>query len=1465
MVVKDFVIPITKDDLLRNNAEQYSVSEVTSIRGINQALDATKNELQNKRTLFILDSFDTFFSVLVHGNKLEIHAFLRSFDRITKAVQMLIEDLEEDLQSNEAFNMRAEYLCANKMLAYLWSSIICHVDNHFQKEINDVVNIGKRKKVVKKSDAAEEWEQQRQGSLELLYRWLQLPLHKLWNPPVIEDAFLNALSEVCYKLLELAKEPKQKRTRDTIFEILATLVKKHNQGITCVIRIVQLVTLYDYLAAPLAVGVVQMAQNFRCTGMMKEIMRELSQNEPQETEARNISLFLETIASTAPDLILPILDNITCYLDHEFYSLRNCVMEVLSVLIISALTSEDLSDEKKDKRDECLDYLEDHILDNNAYVRSKVLQVWQRLCTESAIPVNRQTQLLVAVVKRLEDKSANVRKQALQLIRALLEGNPFAAKLDKENFSKQLVEAKAKLKEAQTAFVSRSERGDEERMELLKSKLPHILETIKDVLNNEENSEEADDDVNINEVFEEIRQLMLEENLLDTVKRLKTVIKLLPNCEDFDTMKTEDKTHCLLLVLGKIFAESEDSPNQIDTNKNVSQAVTKSNDRNLMKQKEELKKKKQIVSYFENSLTFSEEMEKAIPFIEYLLFSTTVSDAVESCALLGSAYQFEIKGADRGIRKALYQVLMREQSVRDNVAIVYQKIYLCENEASQSVRQKALKSVNKLIDLVKSLEPGQSPALAQMINTWHTKNDFNADILQVLWEKFTLKLPDTSAGESRMALMLITMAAEAEPGIILGNLDTLIKVGFGPRSETDLLLARDTCRAFMQIKQDTSDIKKPPTRYVNDHDIFKHILQLLENSFSSKNENGYMSFATDAINVIYHLANQPDQLAKTLLIKTTNLFNETNQDDKKLRGLLLSRLVYLIGHVAIRQMVYLDTTVFKELKRRNALRDDKKGTKGRKTGRSIHHALNVTESTPNSASVTRRNKELSTIEDNGEDALEGATADDADADFINAALENEIFSPNGFLGHYVQYIVNVCQDPDRYNDEKLQAYSVLALCKMMTISSTFCANHLQLLVTILGRSQYPGIRSNILIGLTDLAKRFPNEVEPWTGYIYDRLQDKSDLVRSTCVRMLSNLIMREMIRVKGRVSELALCIVDPNPDIRHNTKLFFKELSQKGNALYNVMPDILSRLSDPDLKLDEGSFQEILQFILGLLQKERQIDTLIEKICARFKLATTERQWRDLSYCLSLLQFNAKSIRRLIEGLPLLKDKIHNKQVLKALNSIINTTKKKPEAKAVCLELEEKMNALLNAENNEKDGDISDSEAMPPPPVPPMNKKKPRQNARVVDDDSSDSDDEAPPRVVPVKKRPGRKPSRKSESESEPDSEESFAESTPIKSKATPRRAGTRSASKPTKESRLQLIKAERTRNTPSKAAKTPVTATRSSSRTEKRDSERHADSQRISDSDTPLSRPPQVKRTKQEEVVRRSSSRVSNRPKRHS
>lgn len=114
--------------------------------------------------------------------------------------------------------------------------------------------------------------------------------------------------------------------------------------------------------------------------------------------------------------------------------MRNCTISIIREVVQKALTGDDLTQEQKDQRDECLNNLEEHILDNNAYVRSKVLQVWQHLCCEGAIPLARQGKLLATTALRLEDKSANVRKHALQLMRALLQSNPFAGKVSGKNY-----------------------------------------------------------------------------------------------------------------------------------------------------------------------------------------------------------------------------------------------------------------------------------------------------------------------------------------------------------------------------------------------------------------------------------------------------------------------------------------------------------------------------------------------------------------------------------------------------------------------------------------------------------------------------------------------------------------------------------------------------------------------------------------------------------------------------------------------------------------------------------------------------------------------------------------------------------------------------------------------------------------------------------------------------------------------
>ncbi len=74
--------------------------------------------------------------------------------------------------------------------------------------------------------------------------------------------------------------------------------------------------------------------------------------------------------------------------------------------------------------------------------------------------------------------------------------------------------------------------------------------------------------------------------------------------------------------------------------------------------------------------------------------------------------------------------------------------------------------------------------------------------------------------------------------------------------------------------------------------------------------------------------------------------------------------------------------------------------------------------------------------------------------------------------------------------------------------------HLQLLFTILQRSPDSALRSNIIIALGDLAFRFPNTVEPWTGNMYDRLKDDDPRVRKTALMVLTHLILNDMIRYK---------------------------------------------------------------------------------------------------------------------------------------------------------------------------------------------------------------------------------------------------------------------------------------------------------------------------------------------------------------
>lgn len=91
-----------------------------------------------------------------------------------------------------------------------------------------------------------------------------------------------------------------------------------------------------------------------------------------------------------------------------------------------------------------------------------------------------------------------------------------------------------------------------------------------------------------------------------------------------------------------------------------------------------------------------------------------------------------------------------------------------------------------------------------------------------------------------------------------------------------------------------------------------------------------------------------------------------------------------------------------------------------------------------------------------------------------------------------------------------------------------------------------------------------------------RLNSPSVEVRKVSFFVLSNLILREMVRAHSDISKLACCLVDESEEIKQLAKSFFLQLSYKDNNLYNVLPEIFTHLMSVD-EIDDEQLRYIMK------------------------------------------------------------------------------------------------------------------------------------------------------------------------------------------------------------------------------------------------------------------------------------------------
>ncbi|KAF8591370.1 hypothetical protein K439DRAFT_1327448 [Ramaria rubella] len=692
--------------------------------------------------------------------------------------------------------------------------------------------------------------------------------------------------------------------------------------------------------------------------------------------------------------------------------------------------------------------------------------------------------------------------------------------------------------------------------------------------------------------------------------------------------------------------------------------------------------------YYAEGLNFIRQIEGAMDILGQLLGSKNKPEVLEAMEFFRVAHEYQFASAEIGIKKMLHLIWSKDNNsttedgnelkgIRSRLIECYRNLYfdpLPDMEPKQQVNRIA----KNMIQLTYDATLAELTSLEELIRAMMEDGQIHSDVVAKLWQVYCSDKP-LPKNQRRGAIIILGMLAVAKRHIVTERVDILLKIGLGPLGKADLTLARYTCIALQRLNGSVKNIKgsllDKSVRLPMDNSIFRKLQDTIEHPCRSKD---WFGMAEQAINTIYLLGEHPDQLCNELIknltrrafgrqlsaakqepdamdedgtqeLGTAAAASATSQGSQEAHGdageaFHLSQLIFVVGHIAIKHIVFLEF-VEKEWKRQKEV-----GEKEEKDKRK----------------ASKEGEELDQVAGNAEDEV---------GERIAAVRETELlYGSESLLALFGPMIVHICGSPHKFKNQLLRTTATLSFSKFLCISSQFCDQHHRLLFKILETSNDPNIRSNVVIALGDVAVSFSNIFDENSDGLYKGLSDRDMIVKKNTLMVLTHLILNGMIKVKGQLGEMAKCLEDPETRIADLAKLFFTELSTKDNAIYNNLPDVISHLSVGEHAVDEEAFQSTMKYIFSFIEKvchvqmqknygldvyecilqEKQAESIVEKLCQRFRLADDPRQWRDISFCLSLLPFKSeRSMKKLIEGLPFYQDKLHEETVFNRFNDIL--------------------------------------------------------------------------------------------------------------------------------------------------------------------------------------------------------------------
>lgn len=790
--------------------------------------------------------------------------------------------------------------------------------------------------------------------------------------------------------------------------------------------------------------------------------------------------------------------------------MRCAIIEVCGNLIADLSKEDERGENSKSQINAFFDVLEERFLDINPYCRCRAIQVYMRLCDlDQKFPKRRQTAAELAA-RSLEDKSSNVRRNSIKLLAKLVSTHPFSV-----------------MHGGQLAYKDWAARLEAVEAELDTLKPPPETPGLGET--------------------------QIDEELLDDATQL-------PEDESPSTPSKAPKM--------------TDEQRAAAMEKAAEEAATS-----------ELLARLQLTrKYYLEAIRFINVLHSGSKNVCQLLSARNKSEVIEAMDFFVVIDAYKVETARTGIRRMLRLIWTKGNSdegkgVQTHLIDCYKGLFF-DAPDSFSANDAANYIARNMISLTFGSTPAELTSLEQLLSTMMKSGHVPEGVVTKLWQIYSVQRREISKTQRRGSIIVLGMLALADPEIVVQEIEAMLRIGLGSLGRSDLILARYTCIALRRMAPGRQAKTKETgvAKLTNDHPVLAKLAAITEITDDSKEWYGV---AEQAIGAIYALSKHPDVLCSDIVRrKTRSVFqatsrpspNQTTMEGEEQRpgtassdgqtakakppSSELSQLLFIVGHIAIKQIVHLELCEL-DFKRHKAEQEKNK---------------------PVTAAANDQ------TEDNELDLIGGTTEDDFTEAMAHIRERELLYGESSLLTNFGPLVTEICANNNAYPDQNLQAAATLCMAKLMCVSAEYCEKNLPLLITIMERSEDPIVRSNAVIALGDMAVSFNHLIDENTDFLYRRLNDGDASVKRTCLMALTFLILAGQVKVKGQLGEMAKCLEDEDKKIADLARMFFTELATKDNAVYNHFVDMFSLLSS-EKNLEEGALKRIVKFLAGFVEK----------------------------------------------------------------------------------------------------------------------------------------------------------------------------------------------------------------------------------------------------------------------------------------